>query len=92
MPIGRKNLYTCDQCKGTCVTIDRDEGTTLPKVACVVKKNCKGTMDSSAYVCDASRAPTHEWYRPLRSEYAGLDEGTKIHVGSGGLLLREIHQ
>jgi len=82
----RKNLYTCDTCRGEVVTIDTDKGVTPFMISCRATPGCKGFMQSSFYHCDPSRVAQFEWYRPETIE--GFDPATKEHVMKGGLLLR----
>jgi len=49
MSIGMKNMYTCDECKGTIVTIDREQGVTPFALACRATEGCRGTMTSAFY-------------------------------------------
>jgi hypothetical protein len=82
----RKNLYTCDTCRGEVVTIDTDKGVTPFMISCRASPGCKGFMQSSFYRCDLSRVAQYEWYRPETIE--GFDPATQEHVMKGGLLLR----
>ncbi len=84
----RKNLYTCDMCRGEIVTIDTDKGVTPFMISCRATSGCKGFMASSFYHCDPARVAQFEWYRPETIE--GFDPATKEHVMKGGLLLRPL--
>ncbi len=92
---GKLNIYTCEMCKGTLVTIDRDEGVTPFLTACREPgcKDAKGRpslAQSSMYRVSQHLFPSHEWYRPNAIERARLSPGTRDHVDNGGLILREI--
>ena len=82
----RKNLYTCDTCRGEIVTIDIDKGVTPFMISCRATPKCGGFMKSSFYHCDPHRFAQFEWYRPETIE--GLAPETQKHVMKGGLLLR----
>lgn len=87
MPIYQKNVYTCEQCGGQIVTIDRDEGTTPFMLKCRATPGCEGSMTSSLYRCRQDVIPTHEWYKPHKLP---RDVGMRQHVQLGGLLLGKI--
>ena len=84
----RKNVYTCDTCRGQVVTVDTDKGVTPFMIACRATPGCKGFMISSFYHCDPASIATFEFYRPETIE--GLDPPTQEHVMKGGLLLRPV--
>lgn len=87
----RKNIYTCRQCGGHIVTVDRDDGVTPFMLNCRAMEGCKGTMESSFYrVFDQKMAASYEWYRPDETEFAVLKDITQEHVRKGGLLLRPV--
>lgn len=88
MNIGMKNTYTCGQCKGRIVTIDREEGVTPFMLACRVTVGCNAMMTSAFYRCDQTLIPAWEWYKPVSLK--GLDADTREHVKKGGLLLQRI--
>lgn len=80
------NFYTCRECGGSIITIDRDDGTTPMMLACRATLACDGTMFSSGYTCDQSLVPDHEWYKPAK-----LPKGeAREYVQMGGLLIRRI--
>jgi hypothetical protein len=97
---GRENVYTCQACGGTVVTVDRDTGTTPFMISHseVAGSNCDGPMYSGWYRPHRAGSPTHEWYAPtkaeLKAECAPHDrytrEAIRQHVEMGGLLLRPI--
>ena len=101
---GRENVYTCQACGGTVVTVDRDTGTTPFMISHseVAGSGCNGPMYSAFYPKGPRPphigAPTHEWYAPtkaeLKAECASHDRYTRDairqHVEMGGLLLRPI--
>jgi hypothetical protein len=84
---GKKNIYTCDRCKGHIVTLDIDKGTTPFLVECKATINCKGMMKSSMYrVFDQDMRPDFVWYRPSAVE--DVKPHLVEHIRMGGLLLR----
>lgn len=85
---GRKNLYTCDTCRGETVTVDTDKGVTPFMISCRATPGCAGGMTSSFYQVDQSREATYEWYRPETVD--GMDPQTVEHIMQGGLLLRPL--
>ena len=87
---GKKNIYTCEECGGTFVTVDRDEGTTPFMTLCRVTAGCRGAAQSSFYRVDQSITPTHEWRRLTDSEAAEQNPGGMQHHLMGGLFLRPL--
>lgn len=93
MSKGKKNVYVCQSCKKSIVTIDIDEGVTPFMIDCEATKDCKGTMYSSFYGDDCqSLVPEFEWYKPTcfdqyPEEYR---EAMMEHVNDGGLDIRRI--
>lgn len=85
---GRKNLYTCDTCRGEVVTIDADKGVTPFMISCRATQGCKGFMSSNFYHCDPNRVAKFEFYRPETLD--GFARETKEHCLKGGLLLRPV--
>lgn len=85
--VGKKNVYTCDECGHQKVTVDLVHGTTPFMISCGAD-GCGAMSKSSFYRVDQSLEPTHEWYRP--EDVSGETEMTKEHVRKGGLLLRVI--
>lgn len=87
LPIGARNIYTCDKCHGHVVTQDADQGTTPFMMPCKATPDCGGRMTSSMYrVFDQSMAATFEWYKP--ADLKGLSVWEIDHVKNGGTLLR----
>lgn len=100
----RQNVYTCTECGGRVVTVDRDDGTTPASMACRVngkpdRDRCPGMMWSSFYqVPPDAPDPTWEWFAPTEEELEAYLEdvdsrahrGTREHVRMGGLLIRRI--
>jgi hypothetical protein len=87
---GKLNRYTCRECGGAFVTIDRDDGVTPFMTGCQMRVGCKGPAQSALYRVEQSLRPTHEWYRPTVLEH--LRPGERQHVEMGGLLLRRVDQ
>ena len=90
-----QNAYTCQQCGGVIVTINRDEGVTPMFLRCRAQNGCgEGMMGSSWYhLPDDAPEPSWEWYRPSRGELRRLkrsDPATADHCARGGLLIRGI--
>jgi hypothetical protein len=86
MPKGRKNLYTCDICRGEVVTLDLDEGTTPFMLSCLATPKCQGLMQSSFYQCDPLRPHQYEWVKADHLEE--YDPNMQEHIRKGGLVLR----
>lgn len=85
---GKKNIYTCEQCKGHVVTIDLVHGVTPFMIECKATHACKGMMKSSMYrVFDQEMRADFEWYRPTAVEVVPIH--LKRHIEQGGLLLRK---
>lgn len=85
-----RNIYLCDGCKKTVVTVHRDEGTTPFLIDCKVTPGCPGLMESEFYRGSKDDAPTWEWYAPGAVERAALSPDVLAHVENGGLLMRRI--
>jgi hypothetical protein len=86
---GKKNIYTCDACKGHVVTVDRDHGVTPFMIECKATAFCKGMMKSSMYrVFDQDMRAGFEWSRPTAPEI--VKPHLQSHVDQGGLLLRKL--
>ena len=82
---GKKNIYTCDKCKGHIVTVDIDRGVTPFMVECKATLGCKGMMKSSMYcVFDQDMRADYEWYRP-----SAVKPHLQHYVDQGGLLFRK---
>lgn len=86
---GKKNVYTCEECGFSYVTVDIDEGTT-PFMSMCQNDGCKALAKSSFYRVPSDLVATHEWYRP--ADVSGESPMTQEHVRMGGLLLREIRE
>lgn len=85
---GKKNIYTCDKCKGHVVTVDVDRGVTPFMIECKATLDCKGMMKSSMYrVFDQDMRADYEWYRPSAIEV--VKPHLRHHIEQGGLLLRK---
>jgi len=90
-PDGKKNIYTCRECRGHIVTRDVVDGTTPFMIRCEAIVGCKGMMHSSFYrVFDGTIAASHEWYKPEVAQV--LEPGVRRHVEMGGLVLRKINK
>lgn len=90
--VGKRNAYRCDTCGKSIVTIDRDKGTTPFMIFCRATDGCKGMMESSFYsgLLANCGAPTFEWRKPTRDEYAAASKGMKEHFDMGGLDVKRI--
>lgn len=82
------NRYTCNDCGGYIITVDRDRGVTPFALNCRATKDCNGDMYSSFY--RAEGRPTFEWRRPTPVEYAAMSKVGRHHVDQGGLELHPI--
>lgn len=94
---GKKNLYTCQTCRGQIVTVNRDAGTTPFMIDCEAPnpgtwQACRGVMYSNFYPAGLEAlAPSHEWYRPTSAgERKKIPRGAEEHIAKGGLLLRAL--
>jgi hypothetical protein len=85
---GRINVYTCQACAGSIVTVDSDEGVTPMFLDCRAGGRCAGRMVSAGYRCDQSLPPTFEWYRPSLKAARRMGPAMLQHVEMGGLALR----
>ena len=83
---GKKNIYTCEECREHIVTIDIDEGVTPYMTSCRCTPACRGMMKSSMYRVDQLMRPSWEWFHP--ASFDGLSAHTEEHVAKGGLVLR----
>lgn len=91
MSKGQKNVYVCQSCGDTVVTIDSEEGVTPFMIGCKATPGCKGDMYSSFYAVDQSLNPEYEWYKPTSfDQYPEGEhrEAMKRHVEDGGLEIR----
>lgn len=78
------NRYTCEDCKQSIVTIDRDKGTTPMMLRCRATRGCKGMM-MSAWYTDVKGEPAFEWRKPTKKEYRRASAPMKEHFDMGGL-------
>ena len=69
---GRVNLYRCDRCNESIVTVDRDLGVTPYLLRCVVTNGCDGLMRSEFYRIDQSLPPTWAWHTQAGTEVLKL--------------------
>lgn len=81
------NIYRCDACGHSMVTIDREPGVTPFITKC---PKCGGEATSFMYRVPPNLTPTHEWYRPDQKEFDSLKPASKRHCAQGGLLRRAI--
>lgn len=87
---GRKNMYHCESCGHTLVTIDKDIGTTPFMISCGGHNGCEGgTMKSMMYRVPEYLTPAYEWIKPNINE---VNERMKQHVENGGLIIRKIQR
>lgn len=91
MSIGKINEYTCDTCRMTIRTIDRDEGVTPFFLNCRATKGCGGTMHSAMYQVDQTYPPQFEWYKPA-GKVKARDVNDKEYLKMGGLLIRPVEK
>lgn len=96
---GKKNVYTCEGCGESIVTVNLEEGVTPFMVGCRINgcseqlppgRAIAPAMKSHFYRVDQTLEPTHEWYRPRGSALSKLSATAQEHVANGGLLLREV--
>jgi len=84
----KRNAYTCQKCKGTIITVDRDKGTTPFMIECLAKVGCDGDMHSHFYtgpVVNGSLPAAYEWRKPTEKEFAEASVAMKAHFNQGGL-------
>lgn len=82
----KRNAYTCQSCKKTIVTVDRDEGTTPFMIGCRADLPCGGYMESHFYrIDDVEGDPLFEWRKPTPAEYKKASRAMKDHFDTGGL-------
>ena len=86
MPKGRKNLYRCQACRESIVTLDLDEGTTPMFLGCHVTPKCKGLMASTMYRNPQGLPHQYEFFRPASLDGYGPD--MLEHLEKGGLSFR----
>lgn len=84
------NVYTCETCGNSIVTVDREDGVTSMTLKCRAVSTCQGRMFSCMYRVPQHLKPTWEWYKPVGAELDGLTESQRDHVQQGGLMLRKI--
>ena len=85
------NRYSCDTCKKSIITIDREKGTTPMFLKCRATPNCFGQMSSAMYR-GVSGQPTFEWRKPTPEEYKAMSKPMKQHIDMGGLALYAIEE
>ncbi len=88
MAKGSINVYECQACGESIVTIDKAEGVTPMFLACRANPTCGGRSVSKMYRVPQDLEPTHEWYRP--SLALRLTASEWDHVSRGGLLIRPV--
>jgi hypothetical protein len=90
----RINIYTCNKCKKSIITVDIVDGIIPFMIGCKATENCNGDMYSSFYQVDQSLIPQYEWYRPSIEEYKHCSklhqDFMKRHIEDGGLDIRKI--
>ena len=87
---GKKNVYRCEKCHASFVTVDRDKGTTPFATSCQATPGCRGPATSKFYLVDQTQPATHEWYRASDEEAAARSPWSREHHRRGGLFLRKI--
>ena len=91
MSKGKKNVYVCQLCGGSVVTIDIEDGVTPFMIGCKSTAGCDGDMYSSFYSVDQSLSPQFEWYKPTIDQYPKEhQEAMRHHIENGGLEIRKI--
>ena len=88
--IGRQNVYTCETCKESIVTVHRDDGTTPIFLLCKATPQCSGRMVSSYYPSGPLPDPEWEWYRPHEKAAKRMGPGMLDYTRMGGLSLRRV--
>lgn len=91
--IGKHNSYTCDTCRKSIITIDRDDGTTPFMLGCRATAGCKGMMQSAFYtgpLINAGAQATFEWRKATYKEYVRASREMKQHFDMGGLDIHPI--
>lgn len=87
---GQVNVYICESCAGSTVTIDRENGVTPFLIDCQIK-GCNGVARSSFYAVPQELIPQYEWRKPTKTEYYQLPVSTRReHVDRGGLMMYPI--
>lgn len=92
---GKRNAYTCEECGGVVITVDKDQGTTPFMMGCLATPYCDGTMSSSFYMGPLVNSPkeaTYEWRKPTPAEYAVAMPALKDHFDMGGLDIHPIKE
>lgn len=95
--VGRENCYTCRQCGGHTVTVDRDEGVTPAFINCRAsgrEGDCRGVAESAGYP-EAPRPkhipePQFEWRKYPDKMIEKLPLNQREHALRGGLFLVKI--
>lgn len=84
---GVYNLYECNKCSNSKVTLYIDKGVTPFIIAC---DECDGHMShTKTSRCAPLGGIVHCWVRPSLEQTLKLSEGLQEHVLNGGLVLRE---
>lgn len=78
------NRYTCDTCRSSIVTVDRDEGVTPFMLGCRASPGCPGMMQSSFYR-DVRGAATFEWRKLTPEQLIKASPAMREHARMGGL-------
>lgn len=97
MSIGDKNLYRCQKCGKSIVTIDLDEGVTPFMIECRATLGCDGDMYSSLYKLNPLQKaipPSYEWFKPTSFDHYSEEgrERMKEWVAQGCLDIRKINR
>lgn len=82
----RRNIYLCEACRGSYVTVDVDPGVTPMFMRCYATEGCTGTAHSTMYTGNPTADPTLEWYRPTTTK--GQNPAMVDHLRQGGLAHR----
>lgn len=91
--IGRKNIYVCDTCQYSFITIDLDNGIPPYMSSCQRPVACQGMAKSKFYTIDQGLPAEYGWYKPDKDELVLLEaifSGTKSYVERGGLVLKKL--
>lgn len=89
----RINAYTCETCRQTIGTVDREEGVTPMFLLCRATSGCGGSMTSHMHRSNSGVlfiTPTFEWRKPTPQERETCSKDTLEHVDRGGLLIYPI--
>lgn len=83
------NRYVCPKCRGSIITVDRDEGVTPFMLGCRATAGCAGMMQSSFYR-GVTGEPTFEWRKPTPDEIVRASPAMQDHFRMGGLDIHPI--